>query len=203
MGRRTIKIISVIAIASISMLLVSYIPAPAGLKSTCGESIELSEVRQDDSIISILSNYMRSHPRYNTYVLSRAVRLSLDENKEWKGLIFGPGYRPIYGRREKLDTLWLNGKCIIIFDSISSSDLYYKEGFLEYKKAYKDKQDLYVQSNGYVVDNELYNYIFRSIYIDRVEGRLVINTRPDALFLAIMEKSNIKFTCPVGRHRRK
>lgn len=199
MCRRRQKTIPVIAIATMTILLVSYKPAPTGLKSICGEGIELSGVRRNDSIVSILNNYMRYHPRYNTYVLSRAIKLSLDGNKEWKGLIFGPGYRPLYGRREKMDTLWLNGKCIISFDSIDSRDLYYKEGFLEYKKAHKYKQDLYIQSNGYVVNNELCNYIFRSVYIDRVEGKLIINTRPDTLFLPVFEKSNIKFTCPKGK----
>lgn len=199
MYKRALRTISVIAIATMTMLLVSYKPAPAGLKTICGEGIELSEVRRDDSIISILKNYMRRRPRYNTYVLSRAIGLSLDDNKKWKGLIFGPGYRPLYGRREKMDTLWLNGKCIISFDSIDSRDLYYKEGFLEYKNTHKEKQDLYIQSNGYVVDDELCNYIFRSVYIDRVEGKLIINTRPDTLFLPVFEKSNIKFTCPKGK----
>lgn len=199
MCRRRQKTIPVIAIASMAILLVSYKPAPTGLKRICGEGIKLSEVRRDDSIISILKNYMRRRPRYNTYVLSRAIGLSLDDNKKWKGLIFGPGYRPLYGRREKMDTLWLNGKCIISFDSIDSRDLYYKEGFLEYKNTHKEKQDLYIQSNGYVVDDELCNYIFRSVYIDRVEGKLIINTRPDTLFLPVFEKSNIKFTCPKGK----
>lgn len=199
MYKRALRTISVIAIATMTILLVSYKPAPTGLKRICGEGIKLSEVRRDDSIISILKNYMRRRPRYNTYVLSRAIGLSLDDNKKWKGLIFGPGYRPLYGRREKMDTLWLNGKCIISFDSIDSRDLYYKEGFLEYKNTHKEKQDLYIQSNGYVVDNELCNYIFRSVYIDRVEGKLIINTRPDTLFLPVFEKSNIKFTCPKGK----
>ena len=203
MYKSVLKTISVIAIATMTILLVSYKPVPAGLKSICGEGIELSGVRRNDSIVSILNNYMRCHPRYNIYVLSRAINLSLDDNKEWKGLIFGPGYRPLYGRREKMDTLWLNGKCIIIFDSINSRDLYYKEGFLEYKKAHKDKQDLYIQSNGYIVDDELCNYIFRSIYIDRKDDKIIINTRPDTLFLPVFVKTNIRFTCPKRNGRRK
>lgn len=85
---------------------------------------------------------------------------------------------------------------MICFDSISDRDLYYKEGFEEYKKKYKNVQDIYIQSNGYVVDGELYNYIFRSIYIDRKDDKLIVNTRPDTLFLPIFEKSNIRFTCP-------
>lgn len=178
------------------MLLVGCKPTLVGFKRVYGDGIELTEIKQNDSIISIINDYIKRHPKYNTFVLSRPILLSWDDSIVLKGLILGPGYRPLYGRREKLDTLWLHGKCVICFDSISDRDLYYKEGFVEYKKKYKNVQDIYIQSNGYVVDGELYNYIFRSIYIDRKDDKLIVNTRPDTLFLPIFEKSNIRFTCP-------
>ena len=203
MYKRVLRILSTLFFVFVMMLLVSYKPTLVGLKRICGDGIELTEIKQNDSIISILKDYIRRNPKYNTFVLSRPVLLSFDNSIVWRGLILGPGYSPLYGRRKELDTLWLNGKCVICFDSINSRDLYYKEGFVEYRKKYKRIQDIYIQSNGYVVDNELCNYIFRSIYIDRKNDKLIINTRPDTLFLPVFVKSNIRFTCPKRNDRRK
>ena len=196
MSKRPLRVLLTLLFAFVMMLLVGCKPTLVEFKHICGDGIELTEIKQNDSIISIINDYIKRHPKYNTFVLSRPILLSWDDSIVLKGLILGPGYRPLYGRREKLDTLWLHGKCVICFDSISDRDLYYKEGFVEYKKKYKNVQDIYIQSNGYVVDGELYNYIFRSIYIDRKDDKLIVNTRPDTLFLPIFEKSNNRFTCP-------
>lgn len=203
MYKRALKILSILFFAFVMMLLVSYKPTLLGFKRVFGDGIELDEIKQNDSIISILKDYIKQHPKYNTFVLSRPVLLSLDDSIVCKGLILGPGYSPLYRRRKKVDTLWLNGKCVICFDSINSKDLYYKEGFVEYKNTHKRVQDVYIQSNGYIVDNELCNYIFRSIYIDRKADKLITCTRPDTLFLPVFVKSTIRFTSPKQKGRRK
>lgn len=120
MYKRALKILSILFFAFVMMLLVSYKPTLLGFKRVFGDGIELDDIKQNDSIISILKDYIKQHPKYNTFVLSRPVLLSLDDSIECKGLILGPGYSPLYGRRKKVDTLWLNGKCVICFDSINS-----------------------------------------------------------------------------------
>lgn len=170
-------------------------------KHLYGEGIELVEIKQNDSIAKIFNDYIKRNWKYNTFIVTRPMMLSMKDSIVCNGIIIGPGYRPLYSRREKKDTLWINGKCVIAFDSICGRDQYYEEGFLEYKKKYKGIQDIYIQDNGYKVDNELCNYIFRSIYIDRVDGKLIINTRPDTLFLPIFEKQNIKFVKPNRKNK--
>lgn len=101
MYKRALKILSILFFAFVMMLLVSYKPTLLGFKRVFGDGIELDDIKQNDSIISILKDYIKQHPKYNTFVLSRPVLLSLDDSIECKGLILGPGYSPLYGRRKK------------------------------------------------------------------------------------------------------
>ena len=104
MYKRALRVLLTLFFEFMMMLLVGCKPTLVGFKRVDGDGIELTEIKQNDSIISIINDYIKRHPKYNTFVLSRPILLSWDDSIVLKGLILGPGYRPLYGDGEKWKT---------------------------------------------------------------------------------------------------
>ena len=150
-----------------------------------GDGFSINEMTSDYKLRRILSDYITNHPQYKTFIISRPILLECRNiSYARNGIMIGPGYPCLYGRRTKMDTLSINGKVIYMYDSISEKDLYYKEGYTEYKRKVRGHQDIYVKE-GHVIDNEFYNYLYRALYIDRLGDKIVTKGRLDTIFYIV------------------
>ena len=157
--------------------------------------MEIKEIFCDSSLREIIKTYTESHSRYDTFVVTRPILMNEynDENPYiYKGLLVGPGYRPLYDRRTKHDTLRIGKKVVLAFDSLRDHELCYREGFQNYKRKYAKTQDTYIYK-GDIQDNELNNYLYRAIYIDRKNGKYVISQRMDTIMAMPFGISKIRF----------
>lgn len=185
----------VICLLAIGCLPLSLGMSTAPIACTPGEGLEIKEIFSDSSLREIIKEYAKSHSRYDTFVVTRPVLMNWKYDKYpyiYKGLLVGPGYRPLYDRRMKHDTLRIGKKVVLAFASLRDCELYYREGRQEYKRKYANTQDLYIYK-GEIQDNELDNYLFRAIYIDRKGGKFVINQRMDKILAAPIRTSSIHF----------
>ena len=73
MSKRALRVLLTLFFAFAMMLLVGCKPTLVEFKRVCGDGIELTEIKQNDSIISIINDYIKRHPKYNTLVLSRPI----------------------------------------------------------------------------------------------------------------------------------
>ena len=167
----------------------------APIACTPGEGLEIKEIFCDSSLREIIKTYTESHSRYDTFVVTRPILMNEDNDKNpytYKGLLVGPGYRPLYDRRTKHDTLRIGKKVVLAFDSLRDCERYYREGFQNYKRKYAKTQDMYIYK-GDIQDNELNNYLYRAIYIDRKNGKYVISQRIDTIMAMPLRLSKIRF----------
>ena len=81
---------------------------------------------------------------------------------------------------------------VLAFDSLRDCERYYREGFQNYKRKYAKTQDTYIYK-GDIQDNELNNYLYRAIYIDRKNGKYVISQRMDTIMVIPFGISKIRF----------
>ena len=104
----------------------------APIACTPGEGLEIKEIFCDSSLREIIKTYTESHSRYDTFVVTRPILMNWNYDKYpyiYKGLLVGPGYRPLYDRRTKHDTLRIGKKVVLAFDSLRDCERYYREGF--------------------------------------------------------------------------
>ena len=162
---------------------------------TPGEGLEIKEIFCDSSLREIIKTYTESHSRYDTFVVTRPILMNWNYDKYpyiYKGLLVGPGYRPLYDRRTKHDSLRIGKKVVLAFDSLRDHERYYREGFQNYKRKYAKTQDTYIYK-GDIQDKELSNYLYRAIYIDRKNGKYVISQRMDTIMAFPLRLSKIRF----------
>ena len=189
----TSKVTCLLVIGCLSTLSLDMSTAP--IACTPGEGLEIKEIFCDSSLREIIKTYTESHSRYDTFVVTRPILMNEynDENPYiYKGLLVGPGYRPLYDRRTKHDTLRIGKKVVLAFDSLRDHELCYREGFQNYKRKYAKTQDTYIYK-GDIQDNELNNYLYRAIYIDRKNGKYVISQRMDTIMAMTLRLSKIRF----------
>lgn len=187
------KVICLLVIDCLSILSLSMPTAP--IACIPGEGLEIREIFCDSSLREIIKEYTEAHSRYDTFVVTRPILMNWKYDEcpyIYKGLLVGPGYRPLYDSRTKHDTLRIGKKVVLAFDSLRDEERYYREGFQEYKKKHANTQDTYIYK-GEIQDNELNNYLLRAIYIDRKGGKIVISQRMDTILAAPLRTSTIRF----------
>lgn len=195
------KVICLLVIGCLSIL--SFGMSTAPITCTPGDGLDIKEIFCDSSLREIIKAYTESHSRYDTFVVTRPILMNIGNEKYpyiYKGILVGPGYRPLYDRRTKHDTLRIGKKVVLAFDSLRDRDCYYREGFENYKRKYANIQDVYIYK-GDIQDNELNNYLFRAIYIDRKNGKYVISQRMDTIMANPLRISTICFPSPKKRSR--
>ena len=184
----TLSVISCLSTHSLGM-------STAPIACTPGEGLEIKEIFCDSSLREIIKTYTESHSRYDTFVVTRPILMNWNYDKYpyiYKGLLVGPGYRPLYDRRTKHDTLRIGKKVVLAFDSLRECELCYREGFQNYKRKYAKTQDTYIYK-GDIQDKELSNYLYRAIYIDRKNGKYVISQKMDTIMAFPLRLSKIRF----------
>ena len=62
MSKRALRVLLTLFFAFVMMLLVGCKPTLVGFKRICGDGIELTEIKQNDSIISIINDYINTIP---------------------------------------------------------------------------------------------------------------------------------------------
>ena len=123
------KVICLLVIGCLPMLLLGMSTAP--ITCTPGEGLEIKEIFSDSFLREIIKEYTESHSRYDTFVVIRPVLMNWKYDKHpyiYKGLLVSPGYRPLYDRRTKHDTLRIGKKVVLAFDSLRDCERYYREG---------------------------------------------------------------------------
>ena len=71
----------------------------APIACTPGEGLVIKEIFCDSSLREIIKTYTESHSRYDTFVVTRPILMNWNYDKYpyiYKGLLVGPGYRPLY-----------------------------------------------------------------------------------------------------------